>query len=305
MKRVLQSALCMLVCAANGFGTTFSVPQTVRQGEYLMIRMEHTRPALNYRVSFQKKWYPAYVLKEYDSVERKEIRYAFIPIDVAVKPGVNTLLISGFSRTRNVEIEISRPYQVTVEQVPFPQGPVTTPAPLTKDELKRDKQEHEDLALVYAGELSNRHFSFAADGKPFFEIPFLLPVTPSVSAGFGVIRPVRVGNQRLVTRHFGIDYPVLIGTSVLPVASGVVVFTGDLLLSGKTVVIDHGHGLISVYLHLSDIVAREGNMVTRANGPIGYSGNTGLRTRGPHLRVGMKLHGVWVNPETLLPKEGQ
>lgn len=95
-------------------------------------------------------------------------------------------------------------------------------------------------------------------------------------------------------RHAGIDLPARRGTSVSAPANGVVVDVGEYVLSGKTVLIDHGQGAVSAYFHLDTAVVSKGDVV-RVGDRIGRVGATGLAT-GPHLHFGVYLHGKDVDP---------
>jgi len=95
-------------------------------------------------------------------------------------------------------------------------------------------------------------------------------------------------------RHAGVDLPARRGASVVAPAAGVVVDVGEYILSGKTVLIDHGQGVVSAYFHLDTAVVSKGDMI-RAGGRVGRVGSTGLAT-GPHLHYGIYLHGKDVDP---------
>jgi murein DD-endopeptidase MepM/ murein hydrolase activator NlpD len=95
-------------------------------------------------------------------------------------------------------------------------------------------------------------------------------------------------------RHSGIDLPARRGAPVIAPASGVVADVGDYILSGRTVLIDHGQGAVSGYFHLDTAVVSKGDVV-RAGDRIGRVGATGLAT-GPHLHFSMYLHGKDVDP---------
>ena len=75
-------------------------------------------------------------------------------------------------------------------------------------------------------------------------------------------------------------------------------FSGDLFCTGGTVIIDHGLDVFSVYGHLSETLARVGDIVERGD-VIGLSGNTG-RSSGPHLHWGMKIQGQYVDGISLV-----
>ena len=79
-----------------------------------------------------------------------------------------------------------------------------------------------------------------------------------------------------------------------PPAAGVVVDVGEYVLSGRTVLVDHGQGVVSAYFHLDTATVSKGDIV-RAGDRIGRVGSTGLAT-GPHLHYGVYLHGKDVDP---------
>jgi hypothetical protein len=94
--------------------------------------------------------------------------------------------------------------------------------------------------------------------------------------------------------HRGVDFEVAPGTPVLAPAAGTVLLARPLALSGVTVVIDHGQGMISVLYHLSRLDAREGQRL-EAGAPVGLSGSSGLAI-GPHLHWGVYVHAMAVDP---------
>lgn len=95
-------------------------------------------------------------------------------------------------------------------------------------------------------------------------------------------------------RHSGVDIPARRGTPVLAPAAGVVVDVGTYILTGHTVLIDHGQGAVSAYFHLDTATVSKGDVV-RPGERIGRVGSTGLAT-GPHLHFTMYLHGKDVDP---------
>jgi murein DD-endopeptidase MepM/ murein hydrolase activator NlpD len=95
-----------------------------------------------------------------------------------------------------------------------------------------------------------------------------------------------------------LDIAASTGTPVVATAPGIVAVTGDYFFNGKTVLIDHGQGLITLYCHLNTISATAG--VTVESGQvIGEVGSTG-RVTGPHLHLSVNLNGVRVDPALLL-----
>lgn len=94
--------------------------------------------------------------------------------------------------------------------------------------------------------------------------------------------------------HAGLDIAVPQGTPVKASADGVITITGDYFFNGKTVFVDHGQGLISMYCHLSEIDVIKGQTVRRGE-VVGKVGSTG-RSTGPHLHWTVSLNNQRVDP---------
>lgn len=121
---------------------------------------------------------------------------------------------------------------------------------------------------------------------------FLRPVEGRITTQFGRQRYI---NKRLVYRHRGIDIAAPESTPVQAAADGVVSLADEsFLLHGQTIVIDHGHAISTLYIHLSEISAREGERVKRGE-MIGRVGETGVAT-GPHLHFAVYAHHEAVDP---------
>jgi murein DD-endopeptidase MepM/ murein hydrolase activator NlpD len=127
---------------------------------------------------------------------------------------------------------------------------------------------------------------------------FAAPVNAEISDVFGV---ERVFNGSVQSTHQGLDFRVGPGTSVAAVNRGKVILAQPLFFEGNCVVIDHGQGLLTLYLHLSKFLVKEGDTVEKGQ-PIGLSGGTG-RATGPHLHLAVRWQGVYLNPQTLLKLE--
>jgi murein DD-endopeptidase MepM/ murein hydrolase activator NlpD len=80
--------------------------------------------------------------------------------------------------------------------------------------------------------------------------------------------------------------------------TGTVLLASPLYFEGNCVVLDHGQGLMTLYLHLSEIKVKQGERVERGR-EIGLSGGTG-RATGPHLHLAVRWQGVYLNPAVLL-----
>ena len=158
-------------------------------------------------------------------------------------------------------------------------------AHLTPRLLERIKKERQTLHRLFAIQSPRRYWHGS----------FIKPVPGGITSPFGTRRNI---NGRYISIHHGTDFRAPMGTPVKAINAGVVAFTGNLVLSGKTVVIDHGKGLYSLYGHLSSPCVKRGDPVEKGQ-IIGLSGSTG-RATGPHLHLGVILCGVAVDPVSLL-----
>jgi murein DD-endopeptidase MepM/ murein hydrolase activator NlpD len=124
---------------------------------------------------------------------------------------------------------------------------------------------------------------------------FKAPVDSSVTAIFG---SARTYNGVKKSTHQGMDFRAAIGTAVRATNQGTVVLARGLYYEGNCVVIDHGQGLLTIYMHLSEIRVKEGQRVEGGE-ILGLSGNTG-RVTAPHLHFAVRWQGLYLDPATLL-----
>jgi murein DD-endopeptidase MepM/ murein hydrolase activator NlpD len=124
---------------------------------------------------------------------------------------------------------------------------------------------------------------------------FAAPIESVITDKFGKRRTF---NGMVQSTHNGLDLRAGTGTPVGAMNSGAVLIARELFYEGGFVVLDHGHGLLSLYMHLSEIKVAEGDRVKRGQ-VVGLSGESG-RTTAPHLHVGIRWQGVYVDPAVLL-----
>ncbi|HKQ90974.1 MAG TPA: M23 family metallopeptidase [Blastocatellia bacterium] len=126
---------------------------------------------------------------------------------------------------------------------------------------------------------------------------FLRPVDAGIrlTAAFAGTRRFNRGPAKT---HRGADFGAPQGTPIKAINSGRVVLAESLFYDGNMVTIDHGQGLLSLYLHLSKMNVKEGDTVS-AGQTIGASGSTG-RSSGPHLHLQVKLSGTDIDPLDLM-----
>lgn len=141
---------------------------------------------------------------------------------------------------------------------------------------------------------------FERQDRPALWKNFLLPVSDPVSSPFG-LRRILNGKPR--SPHAGIDFRSSRGTPIRAAADGIAVFVGDLFYTGKTVILDHGEGLYTLYAHLEVMDCRPGKRLV-AGDVLGRVGSSG-RSTGPHLHWGSKLRGDRIDPMALVELFGE
>ena len=153
----------------------------------------------------------------------------------------------------------------------------------------------EDLARIRAEVRMVKKARTIDDSRTDFLDGFRWPVKGRIS---GVYGSQRILNGEPRRPHYGIDIAAPAGTQVLAPAGGVVTLTHpDMFFSGGTLIIDHGHGLSSAFLHLSRILVETGERVAQGR-PIAEVGSTG-RSTGPHLDWRMNLFDQRIDPSLL------
>lgn len=161
---------------------------------------------------------------------------------------------------------------------------------LSAKDLKRFLKEKEQLRIVY--ETANK-------SNRLFESKFKRPLPSEIT---GVYGSRRVFNNKKDSWHSGTDFRARTPTPIPSVNKGVVAFAGDLFFNGKTVMIDHGQGVMTMYCHLSKINVKKGDTVSYET-ILGISGNTG-RSSGPHLHWGVRVNDMWVDGLQFLDEQG-
>jgi len=214
-------------------------------------------------------------------VEQSADGYFLIGFSRDAKPDVNLTirLPDGGEERRKLKIK-KRTYDIQrIDGLPKRK---VTPSP--KD-LKRIKKER--AAIIKA----RRSHS----ATPYFRTGFIRPAKGRIS---GVYGSQRILNGQPRRPHFGLDIAAPTGAPVEAAAAGRVIFTHPgMFFNGKTVIIDHGLGLASTYIHLSDIAVRTGDVVVKGQ-IVGKIGQTG-RATGPHLHWSLRLNNTELDPELL------
>jgi murein DD-endopeptidase MepM/ murein hydrolase activator NlpD len=233
--------------------------------------------------SLSGKWLEHEVFFSFDSVSKTWRGIAGASLDT--KPGNYVLSLTGKANTGN---EVSFQQPIAVAKAKYRQIAVTVPKQYTEPSPEQLHEIDQDKALkqrVLAEVSPNREWT----GK------FLPPVSAPISDVFGT---ARVFNGQTQSVHQGLDFGVPTGTAVAALNNGTVLLAQLLFFEGNCVVLDHGQGLLTIYMHLSKIEVKEGEQVKRGQ-PIALSGGTG-RASGPHLHVAVRWQGIYLDPAILL-----
>ena len=158
-----------------------------------------------------------------------------------------------------------------------------TPKPSDMEKIREDNAK---IARVRKLDSAEAHFMTG----------FIWPATGRISGVFG---SQRILNGEPRRPHNGIDIAAPRGTPVVAMAKGqVALANSDMFLTGKTVMINHGHGLPSIYIHMDRITVKRADLVSRGQ-QIGAVGMTG-RATGPHLHWGVSLFNTKLDPALLV-----
>jgi hypothetical protein len=205
---------------------------------------------------------------------------AGFPRDAKATARLRVSVPDGRAATRTLTI---RPRTFRVQRINnLPQAMVTPPPEL----LPRIQAEQQRLASLWGVDTP----------EPLFKSGFTWPTKGPVSGVYGS-RRILNGVPKQV--HWGMDIAAPEGAPVVAPADGIVLLAQpDFYYTGGTILLDHGFGLVSGFLHLSAVDATEGQRVKQGD-PIGRVGATG-RATGPHLDWRVRWFDVFVDPQLLI-----
>lgn len=211
--------------------------------------------------------------------------YALAGIDLNLKPGQYPLPLEGTVETGDI---VRFGGQVIVKQKAYPTTTLSVPPQYVEPPK-------EVLARIQEEEALKKGLFSRVSPETYWSGRFAPPVDTTISAIFG---SARTFNGVKKTQHQGLDFHAAIGTTVRATNRGVVILARNLYYEGNCVVVDHGQGFLTLYLHLSEFAVKEGDKVEGGT-VLGKSGSTG-RVNGPHLHFAVRWQGLYVDPETLL-----
>lgn len=201
-----------------------------------------------------------------------------LPVSQSTPPGRYAILINDGVNSRKeiltVKKRLLKPIWINLPPKNVFPGP---------EELERIEKESKILDEIWKKETAPRW-----DGA------FIPPLNSGINTPFGV---PRILNGKKKSLHRGVDFRAPGGTPIKAINSGTIVIEKELYFGGKTVIIDHGGGVYSVYMHLSRFLKPNGDYVKKGE-VIGLSGSSG-RASGPHLHLSVKVSGVSIDPLSL------
>ena len=250
-----------------------TLPEKVKLGDTIsvLIGLEAEDQPGNPTVTVGEQIYPAF------EIAPNKYR-AFIPTTPLETPGPRKVTVSGErQRERNLAVYVGD-RKFPIQRINLPPGKAGVKA--TEYELQRVKE-----------------FKSLQTPEKYWKGVFLRPNQRPMTTDYGVKRYYK-GEFAKNYYHRGLDYAGAAGSAVVAPAAGKVALVGTVSqgfrVHGNVIGIDHGQGVTSIFMHLSQINVKEGDIV-KAGERIGAVGSTGAST-GPHLHWGLYVNGQSIDP---------
>lgn len=278
------AALILLALAENSLAasarwTVAIEPARIVNGSPVLFRVTVPKPAR----ALSAKWLGHDVTFNFDAGSKSW--FALAGVSQETKPGSYPLELHG-ETSAGPAISFEKKVKVALQR--YPRIPLTVPSRYTAPNPEDQKE------IEKAKEIKTEIFKTVTPDREW-KGSFSPPVNSEISDGFGI---ERVFNGTVQSTHQGLDFRAPTGTEVAAVNAGRIILARPLFFEGNCIVIDHGQGLLTLYLHLSKFLVKEGDDVSKGQ-PIAQSGGTG-RATGPHLHLAVRWQGVYVNPQVLL-----
>ncbi len=247
-------------------------PEKIIQGEPIIIKIENISDLTKIsKITFGKENIKPFILKNTVT--------ALYGIDLNLKPGEYTLNVELTDKTKlekKIIINAREKYE----------------APLGIPEKLGGNSTTSQTNLINTLAIENGQLASLISGKKtFWTNNFIYPLSkPFVTDPYGY---TRITGQYSIA-HKGVDFRASEGTKVTAINRGVVRLVKIFRNYGKTVVVDHGLGVMSFYMHLSKINVNQGELVLPEQ-LIGYSGQTGYAEQ-PHLHLTIRINNISIDP---------
>jgi murein DD-endopeptidase MepM/ murein hydrolase activator NlpD len=225
----------------------------------------------------------------YDASTKTWFALAGINLDTTpAEYPIELTAVAAAGKTPSARLTFTRKFAVADGNYPKLPGKLSVEGKFTEPDPEQQKQIEE------AKKVKQEYLTRVTPDREWSG-QFAAPADAEISDVFGI---QRVFNGKALSTHYGLDFRVRTGTPVTAMNDGTVLLARFLYYEGNFVVIDHGQGLLTLYLHLSELKVKEGDPVKRGQ-LVGLSGGTG-RATGPHLDVRVRWQGIYLDPARLL-----
>jgi murein DD-endopeptidase MepM/ murein hydrolase activator NlpD len=231
-------------------------------------------------------WLTHQLTFSYDASKKTWFALAGVTFDTT--PGKYQLVLSAQPASGKAPLTFTRTFAVAHFQYPQIKVELTVEKKFTEPSPEQQEQIAEGVKIKQ---------DYLSRVTPYrqWDGTFAAPADAATSDVYG---SQRIFNGKAQREHQGLDFRVPTGTPVAAMNSGTVLLARFLYFEGNCVVIDHGQGLLTLYFHLSEFKVKEGDEVKRGQ-IVGLSGGTG-RATGPHLHVGVRWQGTYLDPARLM-----
>lgn len=292
LKRILLF-MFSIFCAVHIFALEVSVPEKTKQGDFITVYLfgkENIKQAFVELIDTNGKSH--YKISAIPVGEDAKKQIAILAIPSFLKPGLWTVKIMAMEGLLYRE----KAKHIMIAKTEFKEYTMQLNAKNTTLLTKADpKKKAESQALTELLCSINREANI-------YPNKFIVPTTSKrITSTFAEKRTLIYTNGKKASEtHWGVDFAIPVGSKILAPADGTIVFSGNRIVTGGTVIIEHAPGVYTLFYHLSKTPKALGDRV-KAGELIALSGNTGYST-GPHLHWELRINSVPVSPFSLLEK---
>ncbi len=247
-------------------------PKTIRQGDAFIVKVTGIKRSALPTATIAKN-----AIQFSSCGEGCFIGIGAVGIDA--KTGTHQVTVKAGKKTKKISLTVKKASVQTIA-VSLPEEKVI----LSPADLETVQEENKRLKAL-----------FLTISERLWDGVFLIPSDNEISTPFGTRR---IMNKTWTSIHRGVDIKGAEGDEVRASNNGKVVLAQGLFFGGNTIVLDHGQGIHTFYMHLSHMKVRFGDSVSKGD-VIGLVGSTG-RSTGPHLHFGVKIENISVNPLSFL-----
>lgn len=255
-------------------GSLYVYPENPKQGETVFIRVKSYIGDISGKFADEN-------LRFYRKGNSDEW-VTFLGVDAAHNPGDYKIYVNISSiktLEKNIKVQLA-----DFSTEPSAKAPSASQTGITKDKAINNIKVKDNPVLQKALDVLTE--------KPYFDSSFSFPLSKVEERGLSFGKFIDFAKTKI--QHLGVDLRAVKDTEIYSANNGKVVLTANLSNYGKTIIIDHGLDIFSIYLHLDKFSVKEGDIVKRGQ-VIALSGDSGYVTA-PHLHFSMRVGGARVNP---------